>query len=137
MCPVCFVNHVTGLYRPLSLTIARAKSYPVFGGKQTLRRADPEDVIGLKVQAMVNDPARKPQELADIEALMRLYGAKLDWRRIQEYCDIFGIGEDFKRLEPFKSFPSGLQILPVPACHETLSWRKIPARRVNSLFSSE
>ena len=55
-------------------------------------------MIGLKVQAMVNDPARKPQESADIEALMRLYGSKLDWKRIQEYCNIFGMGEEARRL---------------------------------------
>jgi hypothetical protein len=36
--------------------------------------------------------------LADIEALMRLYGSKLDWKRIQEYYDIFGAGEEARRL---------------------------------------
>ena len=78
--------------------LARAKNYPVFGGKQTVRTADPEDVIGLKVQAMANDPERKPQELADIEMLMRLYGSKLDWQRIEDFYDIFGIGEEARRL---------------------------------------
>lgn len=78
--------------------LTRAKSYPVFGAKQTVKAADPEDVIGLKVQATVNDPDRKPQELADIERLMSLYGPKLDWKRIQEYYDIFGLGEEAKRL---------------------------------------
>lgn len=78
--------------------LTRAKSYPVFGAKQTVKAADPEDVIGLKIQATVNDPDRKPQELADIERLMSLYGSKLDWKRIQEYYDIFGLGEEAKRL---------------------------------------
>jgi len=87
-------------FRKSSLAIlTRAKSYPVFGEKQTVRAADPEDVIGLKVQAMVNDPDRKPQELADIERLMSLYGSKLDWKRIQEYYDIFGLGEEAERLK--------------------------------------
>jgi hypothetical protein len=86
-------------FRKSSLAmLARAKSYAVFGGKQTIRSVDPEDVIGLKVQALTNDPNRKPQELADIEALMRLYGSKLDWARIQEYYDIFGVGEDARRV---------------------------------------
>jgi hypothetical protein len=78
--------------------LVRAKSYAVFGGKQTIRSTEPEDVIGLKVQALTNDPNRKPQEVADIETLMRLYGSKLDWARIQEYYDIFGVGEDARRL---------------------------------------
>jgi len=79
--------------------LERSKSYPVFDGKQAIRAADPEDVIGLKVQAMTNDPDRKPQELGDIEALMRLYGSKLDWGRIQEYYDLFGIGDDGRRMK--------------------------------------
>lgn len=87
-------------FRKTSLAIlARAKSYPVFGAKQTVRAADPEDVIGLKVQAMVNDPDRKPQEFADIERLMDLYGSKLDWARIQEFFDLFGLGEEAGRLK--------------------------------------
>ena len=86
-------------FRESSLAmLGRAKSYPVFGEKQTLRTADPEDVIGLKVQAMTNDPERKPQESADIEALMRLHGSNLDWERIQEFYDIFGVGEEAKKL---------------------------------------
>jgi len=87
-------------FRKSSLAmLERAKKYPVFDGKQAIRAADPEDVIGMKVQAMTNDPDRKPQELADIEALMRLYGSKLDWERVQEYYDIFGIGDDGKRMK--------------------------------------
>jgi len=59
---------------------------------------DPEDVIGLKVQAMVNDPDRKMQEVADIEMLMRLYGTKLDWLRIEEFYDIFGLKKEERQL---------------------------------------
>ena len=86
-------------FRKTSLAmLTRAKSYPVFGAKQNVRVVDPEDVIGLKVQAMVNDPDRKPQESADIERLMSLHGSKLDWKRIQEYYDIFGLGKEARRL---------------------------------------
>ena len=76
----------------------RTKSYPVFGGIQVVRVVDPEDVIGLKVQAMVNDPDRRTQELADIERLMTLHGQRLDWERIQEYYDLFNLGEEAKQL---------------------------------------
>jgi hypothetical protein len=87
-------------FREASLAmLARAKSYPVFGGKQNIRTVEPEDVIGLKVQAMTNDPQRKPQDIADVEALMQLYGSKLDWARIQEFYDIFGIGGEAKTLK--------------------------------------
>ena len=78
--------------------LARAKGYAVFDGTETLRAVDPEDVIGLKVQAMVNDTDRRTQELADIERLMVLYGRRLDWDRIEEHYDLFDLGEDAKKL---------------------------------------
>jgi hypothetical protein len=87
-------------FRKVSLAmLGRAKNYKVFGGKQTIRVANPEDVIGLKVQAMVNDPNRKTQEVADIEMLMSLYRAKLDWQRIQDFYEIFGLGAEATRLK--------------------------------------
>ena len=87
-------------FRKFSLAmLSRAKSYPVFGGTQTVRVVGPEDVIGLKAQAMVNDPDRRTQELADIERLMALYGQRLDWERIQEYYELFNLGEEAKQLK--------------------------------------
>ena len=92
------VDFVHAYRKPSLARLARAKSYPVFGETQKVNAADPEDLIGLKVQAMVNDPDRKPQESADIERLMNLFGSKLDWDRIHEYYDVFGLGEEAKRL---------------------------------------
>lgn len=93
------IDFVHAFREPSLAMLARAKSYPVFGGKQNVRAADPEDLIGLKVQAVTNDPERKPQDIADIEALMQLYGSKLDWGRVQEFYDIFGIGAEGKTLK--------------------------------------
>lgn len=86
-------------FRQISLAMLdRAKDYPAFGGKQSLRTAQPEDVIGLKVQAMSNDPERRPQEQNDIERLMARHGGQLDWNRIQEFYDVFGLSEEAKTL---------------------------------------
>ena len=86
-------------FRKISLAmLERAKDYPVGGGKQSLRTAQPEDVIGLKVQAMFNDPERRPQEQNDIERLMARYGRKLDWNRIQEFYEVFGFSDEAKKL---------------------------------------
>ncbi len=79
--------------------LARAKNYPVFGGAQTVRVVDAEDVIGLKVQAMVNDPDRRVQEMADIEQLMGSCRERLDWKRVQEYYDLFNRAEEGKQLK--------------------------------------
>jgi Uncharacterised nucleotidyltransferase len=87
-------------FRQVSLAmLQRAKSYPAFGGTQSVRAVDPEDVIGLKVQAMFNDPTRRSQEVADIERLAMLYGQRLDWDRIEEFYDLFGLGEEAKALK--------------------------------------
>ena len=86
-------------FRKASLAmLTRAKSYPVFSGTQEVRVVDPEDVIGLKVQAMVNDPDRRSQEMADIERVMAFYGQRLDWQRIEEYYNLFDLQEEVKRL---------------------------------------
>jgi hypothetical protein len=55
-------------------------------------------VIGLKVQAMFNDPERRDQDQSDIERLMALYRRKLDWNRIQEFYEVFGFSEEAKKL---------------------------------------
>ena len=78
--------------------LERTRSYPVLGGTQTIQVLQPEDVIGLKVQALANNPLRRLRETTDIEALMEVHGSRLDWRRIQEYYDIFELGEEAKRL---------------------------------------
>lgn len=86
-------------FRSVSLgMLARAKKFPVFGGKQSLPTVNPEDVIGLKVQAMANDPERRSREQSDIEMLAQHYGAKLDWVRIDEYYQAFGLQADAKKL---------------------------------------
>ena len=86
-------------FRKISLAMLdRAKGYPALRGKQTLKTAQPEDVIGLKVQAMFNDPERSAQEQSDIERLMGLYRRKLDWNRLQEFYDVFGFSEEARKL---------------------------------------
>lgn len=78
--------------------VQRAKSYPIFCNTLTIRVVDPEDVIGFKVQAIANNPSRRLQDEADIERLMALYRERLDWARIQEYYELFEMGEEAKRL---------------------------------------
>jgi hypothetical protein len=50
-------------------------------------------------QAMFNDRERRAQEQIDIERLMALYGHRLDWNRIQEYYEVFGLAEEAKKLK--------------------------------------
>jgi len=86
-------------FREASLgMLERAEEKEIFSGELKIRVLIPEDLIGLKVQAIANDEARKASELADIEALSALYGARLDWVRIDEYFSIFGFEEMAKEL---------------------------------------
>ena len=87
-------------FREISLSmLERAVDHPTLGGSQSLRTARPEDVIGLKVQAMCNDPARQVQEQSDIERLMARYRRELDWQRIQEFYEVFGLADEAKKLK--------------------------------------
>ena len=63
-----------------------------------MRLLQPEDVIGLKVQAMANDPERHAKEEADIQALMEVHRAGLDWERLREYFELFGLVQTWKTL---------------------------------------
>ncbi len=79
-------------FREISLgMLKRAEKKKIISGSRTINVLVPEDIIGLKVQAMANNPARKTGDLADIESLMEIHGHLLDWDRIQEYFDVFGM----------------------------------------------
>lgn len=47
----------------------------------------PEDIIGLKIQAYKNDPARELQDKADIQKLLSL--SNLDLTTVKKYAELF------------------------------------------------
>lgn len=86
-------------FRPVAREmLTRATPYPIFRNTASIPVARPEDVIGLKVQAIANNPQRRLQDQADIEHLVELYRDRLDWPRIQEFYELFEMGEEGKRL---------------------------------------
>jgi hypothetical protein len=58
-----------------------------------------EDLIGLKLQALTNDPAREKMDLLDIEALISLKHEKLDWNLLSEFFSIFGFETLFSEMK--------------------------------------
>jgi hypothetical protein len=64
------------------------RARPVRAGRIELRVVDAADLIGLKVQASNNDPARRRGDVADIERLLRSAHG-LDLARVREYFRIF------------------------------------------------
>ncbi len=55
-----------------------------------------EDIIGLKVQAAVNDPRREDQDWLDIKLLLQVAAEQqldLDWHLLGEYLTLFGLSD--------------------------------------------
>lgn len=87
-------------FRKISLEMLnRAMRKKIFNQKEVINVLEPEDIIGLKIQALANDPGRKTKEIADIEAILDLYKDKLDWERIREYFKLFEMEDEFEKLK--------------------------------------
>ena len=86
-------------FRSISLAmLERSSEVPVQGGKRRVKVLAPEDVIGLKVQAIANNPSRAQKDLADIQALAEARAGRLDWARLEEYFDLFKMEKEFAEL---------------------------------------
>jgi hypothetical protein len=70
--------------------LQRAKVVPALNGALTVRTLLPEDVIGLKVQAIANDPgSRYAIDAPDIQQLLNLHRGSLNMDLVREYFRIF------------------------------------------------
>lgn len=70
--------------------IQRAVEKPVFGGRLNVHTIRPEDLIGLKVQAICNDfDNRYPIDKSDIQRLLKLHRGHMDMVLVREYFRVF------------------------------------------------
>lgn len=77
-------------FREISTSmLERAPEVSLFGESLRLRTLRPEDLVGLKVQALANDPRRERQDLADIDRLAERFSAEMDWEGVREYFALF------------------------------------------------
>ena len=58
---------------------------------------DATDMIGLKIQAYINNPKRMLQDLADIQRIIEVN--KIDWERAKAYADAF---QEWERIKAIK-----------------------------------
>ena len=79
--------------------LERVKEKDIFEGRFKIKILIPEDIIGLKLQAISNNPGREAKEYLDIENLMAHFGKELDWSIIEEYFYLFGKDKKFKELK--------------------------------------
>ena len=85
--------------------LARAKKHNILDGVK-IPVLIPEDIIGLKVQSMVNNPKRRLLDMADIEYLLRENLGKLNLDLIRDYFSLFRqekeLDEILKRIKDVK-----------------------------------
>jgi len=65
----------------------RAVEKEIFGGEAKIKVLQPSDLIGLKLQAIKNNPSRKEQDFADIESLVSAQKERLDWTLIESFSE--------------------------------------------------
>ena len=68
----------------------RAKKNPVFDGKYMLKTILPEDLIGLKVQAISNDPGNRFHvDAPDIQRILQIKIDEIDMELVRLYFELF------------------------------------------------
>jgi hypothetical protein len=83
-------------FRPHALRmLERAMEKTIFNDDLSVKVLPPEDLIGLKIQAIVNNERREHGDMHDIEELMRLHGNTMNWQLIEEYFAVFDRQELF------------------------------------------
>lgn len=83
------IDFLHAFREPTRRMLERAAEKTIFTDALAVRVLQPEDLIGLKIQAIANNRDREQGDMYDIEELVRLHGTTLDWDRIEEYCTIF------------------------------------------------
>jgi predicted nucleotidyltransferase len=87
-------------FRPVSKKmLERKKDVPVFEGELMLSVLAPEDIIGLKIQSLVNNPERKERDEGDIKAIMAHFGVHLDWNLLREHFLLFDLEDEYVEYE--------------------------------------
>ena len=83
--------------------LQRAVEMKIFNNDLDIRVLIPEDIIGLKLQAITNDPRRKEQDMEDIKSLVIVRQGRLNWQLINEYAEILDAADllrEFRGEEP-------------------------------------
>jgi len=72
----------------------RASKKPLFDDRYQVKTLQIEDLIGLKIQAIANDPKNRFMiDAPDIQRLLSMHHEKIDMDRVREYFDIFDKGD--------------------------------------------
>lgn len=78
--------------------LRRAVEKDIFNGALKIKVLIPEDIIGLKLQAVYNNPSREKIDMPDIEILVSANRKNLDWELLEKYCGIFNMEDVYEKL---------------------------------------
>ncbi len=78
--------------------LKRAHMKEGFGGQFKFKVIVPEDIIGLKIQAIANSAHRREKDMPDIKSLLRLHRDKMDMELVREYYQIFDMEPELDKL---------------------------------------
>lgn len=78
--------------------LRRARSKALHGARVRVPVVDVEGIIGLKLQAIANAPARWARDQADIEALCAANSASVDRQLLRDYFRLFDREAELDRL---------------------------------------
>jgi hypothetical protein len=78
--------------------LKRARIREGFGGRYLFKVLIPEDLIGLKVQAIANSPHRREKDIPDIRALLNLHRTTMDMELVRDYFQIFEMEPELEKL---------------------------------------
>ena len=86
-------------FRKASLEmLKRAQEKGIFNNSLKIRVLIPEDLVGLKLQAIKNDPQKLQKDMTDIESLLNIYGRELDRSLLKQYFYLFDMQDLYKKL---------------------------------------
>jgi predicted nucleotidyltransferase len=71
--------------------LTRVQSFTVFD-QYSVKVLSPEDIIGLKVQAIANEPSRHAADFQDMRLLLKykkMNQQNVDWELLKDYFDLF------------------------------------------------
>jgi predicted nucleotidyltransferase len=95
-------------FRSPSLGMLKRADRVSFGDKLSIPVVQLEDLIGLKVQALTNDPQRRTRDWQDIHMLLQMAGSRnesVDWELIEDYLSIFSLADKLNELrEAYDAF---------------------------------
>ncbi len=71
-------------------------------GDRDVKVALPEDIIGMKLDGIRNNPKREMKDWADVQSIVEVMGDDLDWEKIRHYCKITDMESAYEKIRSFR-----------------------------------